>query len=83
MLRLIGKEAHSEFRLVRLLARLQIHAPTLSKLESHEEFFIDAPSLTPIEQEPGGSPAAWPAAFSLAGRARELEPRRRPRDHRA
>lgn len=50
MLRLIGKSAHSEFRLAQLLSRLQKEYPGVKGLTSHEEFFVDAPSITEGER---------------------------------
>lgn len=49
MLRLIGKPAHSEFRLAQLLSRIQAHLPEVSGIESREEFFLE--TTTPSQKE--------------------------------
>ncbi|MBS0289868.1 MAG: phosphoribosylformylglycinamidine synthase [Proteobacteria bacterium] len=48
MLRLIGEKAYSEFRLSQHLLKLQKWLPSLTYLEAHYEYFIDA-SLTQSE----------------------------------
>lgn len=50
MLRLIGKPAHSEFRLTQLLSRIQTTLPDITALKSHEEFFLESPALSDADK---------------------------------
>ncbi len=51
MLRLVGEIAHSEFRLSQVFTRLHKQLPSLTRLSSHYEYFIDLEAqLTANEQ---------------------------------